>query len=191
METFSRYWHFVRGIHRSQVNSTHKGQWRGALMFFFICAWIKDWVNNHETGDLRHHRAHYEVIVMELKSYELPAGTFGLMYNPRTFFVECEFMVNLELVVKCVIRRRCSQPVHILANHEKFEKIAVWLQQQGCHLKVIHESRRKLIACDLNMPWIWRSNGNYNRCQDTISHTHICTILLSITWGKWLSYVVC
>ena len=33
----SRYWPFVRGIHRSPVNSTHKGQWRGALMFSLIC----------------------------------------------------------------------------------------------------------------------------------------------------------
>ena len=32
---FSRYWHFVRGIHRSPVNSPHKGQWRGALIFFW------------------------------------------------------------------------------------------------------------------------------------------------------------
>ena len=32
---FSRYWPFVRGIHRLPVNSPHKGQWRGALMFFF------------------------------------------------------------------------------------------------------------------------------------------------------------
>ena len=31
---FPRYWPFVRGIHRSLVNSPHKGQWRGALMFF-------------------------------------------------------------------------------------------------------------------------------------------------------------
>ena len=30
---FSRYWPFVRGIHRSPVNSPHEGQWRGALMF--------------------------------------------------------------------------------------------------------------------------------------------------------------
>ena len=34
---FSRYWLFVRGIHRSPVNSPHKGQWRGALMFPLIC----------------------------------------------------------------------------------------------------------------------------------------------------------
>ena len=32
---FPRYWPFGRGIHRSPVNSSHKGQWRGALMFFW------------------------------------------------------------------------------------------------------------------------------------------------------------
>ena len=32
---FPRNWPFVRGIHRSPVNSPPKGQWRGALIFFF------------------------------------------------------------------------------------------------------------------------------------------------------------
>ena len=54
----------LRGIHRSSVNSPHKGQWRGALMFSFICAWINGWVNNRETGDLRRHRANYDVVVV-------------------------------------------------------------------------------------------------------------------------------
>ena len=58
---FPCYWPFVRGIHRSSVNSSHKGQWRGALMFSVICAWINGWVNNREAGDLRRHRAHYDV----------------------------------------------------------------------------------------------------------------------------------
>ena len=48
---FSRYWPFVRGIHRSPVNSPHKGQWRGALMFSLICAWTNGWANNREAGD--------------------------------------------------------------------------------------------------------------------------------------------
>ena len=39
---FPRYWTFVRGIHRSPVNSPHKGQWRGASVFSLICAWIND-----------------------------------------------------------------------------------------------------------------------------------------------------
>ena len=30
-----RYWPFVRGIHLLPVNSPHKGQWRGALMFLW------------------------------------------------------------------------------------------------------------------------------------------------------------
>ena len=30
---FPRYWPFVRGIHRSPMDSHHKGQWRGALVF--------------------------------------------------------------------------------------------------------------------------------------------------------------
>ena len=37
---FPRYWSFVRGIHRSPVNSPHKGHWCGALMFSLISAWI-------------------------------------------------------------------------------------------------------------------------------------------------------
>ena len=61
---FPRYWPFVRGIHRWPVNSPHKGQLRGALMFSLICTWMNDWVNNHEAGDLRCHRAHYDVTVM-------------------------------------------------------------------------------------------------------------------------------
>ena len=60
METFPRYWPFVRGTQ----NSPHKGQWREALMFSSICAWINGWVNNREASDLRRHRDRYDVIVM-------------------------------------------------------------------------------------------------------------------------------
>ena len=66
---FPRYWPFVWWIHRWPGNSPHKGQWRGALVFSLICAWINAWVNNCQAGDLRRHRAHYNVIVMELGQY--------------------------------------------------------------------------------------------------------------------------
>ena len=59
---FPRNWPFVRGI--SPVNSPHKGQWRGALMFSLICVWINGWVNNREAGDLSRYRAHDDVTVM-------------------------------------------------------------------------------------------------------------------------------
>ena len=38
---FPRHGPFVWGIHRWPVNSPHKGQWRGALMFPLIWAWTK------------------------------------------------------------------------------------------------------------------------------------------------------
>ena len=49
---FPHYWPFVWGIHRPLVNSPHKDQWTNG------------WVNNRDAGDLRRHRAHYDVIVM-------------------------------------------------------------------------------------------------------------------------------
>ena len=52
---FSRYWPFVRG---------RQCQWRGALIFSLICAWINGWINNREVGDLRPNRAHYDISVM-------------------------------------------------------------------------------------------------------------------------------
>ena len=61
---FPHYWPFLRGIHRSLVNSPHKGQWRGALMFSLICVWINSWENSRKAGDLRRYGAHYDVIVM-------------------------------------------------------------------------------------------------------------------------------
>ena len=63
---FQRYWTFARRIHRSPVNSPHKGQWRGPLFFSLICTWINGWVNNRKAGDLRRHHAHCDVIVMRL-----------------------------------------------------------------------------------------------------------------------------
>ena len=72
---FPRYWPFVRGIHRSPVNSPHKGQWRGALMFSLIFIRINGWVNNDEAGDLRRHLAHYDVTLMGLASFKIGAGT--------------------------------------------------------------------------------------------------------------------
>ena len=58
---FPRHWPVVWRIHRSPLNFPHKGQRRGALMLSLICAWTKDWVNSRDAGDLRHHRAHYDV----------------------------------------------------------------------------------------------------------------------------------
>ena len=82
METFSALlaiW-FLRGIHRSPVKSPHKCQWRGALMLSLICALINSRVNNREAGDLRCHRAHYDVTVIHISV---------------AFYVHCLFILTL------------------------------------------------------------------------------------------------
>ena len=65
---FPRYWPFVPGIHRSPINSPHKGQWCRALMFSLICAWIYGWANNREADNLRRHRAHNCLTVTDCHS---------------------------------------------------------------------------------------------------------------------------
>ena len=61
---FPRHWPFVQEIHRSPVNFSHKGQWRGALMVSLICAWTNSWANNEDASGLRRHHADYDVTVM-------------------------------------------------------------------------------------------------------------------------------
>ena len=74
---FPRYWSFVWGIHRSPVNSPHKGQCSRTLMFSLISAGISGWVNNREYGDLRRNDAHYDVTVMfETVNRSIIAGRF-------------------------------------------------------------------------------------------------------------------
>ena len=63
---FPRYWPFVRGIHRSLVNSLTKASDAELLMLSLICAWMNGWVNTRKAGDLRRHRAHYDATVMEI-----------------------------------------------------------------------------------------------------------------------------
>ena len=90
---FTRFWPFVRGIHRSPVNSSHKGQWRRALMFFFICVWINGCVNNREAGDLRRYRAHYDVRVMLW---------WHLTVNSRFLTLWMSFALQTPLHIFCV-----------------------------------------------------------------------------------------
>ena len=63
---FPLRWPFVRGIHRSPVNSPYKGQWRGTFdVFSSVPEPTVEW-----TGDLWRHRSHYDDIVMT------PVGIF-------------------------------------------------------------------------------------------------------------------
>ena len=56
---FTRHW----WIPRTKASGAEFG------CFLWSAPWINDWVNNRETGDLRLHRAHYDVIVMFLSKW--------------------------------------------------------------------------------------------------------------------------
>ena len=55
MQTFLCYWPFVWGIQWSPVNSQHKGQLHGALMFSLICASINGYNNKCHCNDDFHY----------------------------------------------------------------------------------------------------------------------------------------
>ena len=93
---FTRYWPFVRRIHRCPVNSPHKGQWRGALMFSLICVWINGWVNNGEADDLRCYRPHYYVTVTTGSHY-IHISRFCVITHPRPNFTYVYATLQLKL----------------------------------------------------------------------------------------------
>ena len=61
---YPRHWPFVRGIHRSPMDSLHRGQCRGSLMFSMIFAGTNGWANRRDAGDLRRHRTHYDANII-------------------------------------------------------------------------------------------------------------------------------
>ena len=85
------------------VNSPHKGQWRRALIFSLIYVWTNVWANNRDAGDLRRHRAHYDVTVMqilyhtELKPHQNPlsVSASSFIQSVTVFFKYGTFLVVL------------------------------------------------------------------------------------------------
>ena len=65
----------------------------GALMFSFICARINSWVKNHEAGDLRRHRAYYDVIVMERQISKLYANNNLLQLSDFLSVIGTNYLV--------------------------------------------------------------------------------------------------
>ena len=72
----------------SLVDSPHKGQWRGTLIFSLICAWTNGWMNNRDAGDLRRHRVHYDVTVMVCETNS------GAFHQFLTFAFDCNIVIS-------------------------------------------------------------------------------------------------
>ena len=143
---FPRYWPFERGIHRLPANSPHKDQWRRALMFSLICAWINTWVHNCKAADLRCHHVHYGVTVMRIwtrKRHSLPCPPrqamecllkFNLIFR---YFLVLHFMLlfqnNYLLVALYDISGSMSKSEwweYPVANQSLAETVAEWVKLQ-------------------------------------------------------------
>ena len=172
METFSALLAICAGnspvpgeFPASPVNSPHKGQWRGALMFSLICVWINGWVNNRDAGDLRRYRAHYVVIVMYFKY---------LLYSTRFFAV---------LLTEFDLRLRTKHTFHILQKRIIFAQMTLHGikqvdvshciltgSQSESYATKSHESSSdskkniQAIQSD-NIPHHWSRQGNVASCQ--------------------------
>ena len=66
------------GNSRSLVDSPHRSQWRGALVFSLTCAWTNGCANNLDVDDLWRHRAHYDITVI----FQRIPATYDKEINP-------------------------------------------------------------------------------------------------------------
>ena len=65
---FPRYWPLVRGIHRSPVNSPHKGPVTRSFDVSLILARANNETNRRVAGDLRRYDIHYDVVMICIKA---------------------------------------------------------------------------------------------------------------------------
>ena len=111
---FPRYWPFV--------------------MFSLICVWINGWVNNGEAGDLRRHRAYYDVIVMDQNIFlDAYCGTL----NTRAK-CECNSICR-------ILRWHCPAGI------------------EGYRAPVMHSGHESLLV-EGNIPWVWKWKNSTSPC---------------------------
>ena len=95
----------------------HKGQWRGTLMFYFICARINGWVNNREARDFRRHRTYYDVIVMGhqniIRQKKSQSNFMTLVWrfcdlSRSAILYNADIIINFHLGIECGLLMRLS-----------------------------------------------------------------------------------
>ena len=123
---------FVRGIHRPPVNSSHKGQWRGALMFSLICAWSNGWVNNRDAGDLRRHGTHYDVTVMFSWKINAEFYRYAEWYGWDHYIWPCQFKAWRCDYLHIKERNEISHPrTNNQISHKIMIEITYWCPNLG------------------------------------------------------------
>ena len=136
---FPRYWPFVRGIHRSSVNSPDKGQWRGALMFSFICVWINDWLSWGWWFETPSHQLWRQCIVLCLLQIK------SLVRKSNCMSIGCRHRKWLHRIDNPFIRwltKMIAEKSLLILTYTK-ACIAIWEQYQAEPLHTWHSDRVK------------------------------------------------
>ena len=96
-KNFPRYWPFVRGIHRSPVNSPHKGQWRGAFMFLShvftlcVCVCVSVCLSMFVTSRCLSGRCNYEGLVPHKQYF---AGTLLGIFSCASYVLRIHDVID-------------------------------------------------------------------------------------------------
>ena len=93
-----------------------------------ICAWINVWVNNRVAGDLRRHRAHYEVIILYFMAKFMNAFICIIKILPKLCLVQFYWVqyhhcnaalwrpLTLSEVIQTIVFYRFRSSIYILGS---------------------------------------------------------------------------
>ena len=159
VEAFSALLAFCAGI--SPVTGEFPAQRpvTQSLIFSLNCAWTNSWTNNGDAGDLRRHRAHYDVIVMYqlLFPYWVQSVPRNLMRWSLVFpsqLLGCDYMI-------C----RMIYGLPWIANLVTIEAIRQWFQR-------VTKSWVKIITDWLPGQKIVTDGSDNIQCSSFISDLH-------------------
>ena len=130
-----RYWPFVRGIHRSPMSSPHKGQWRRALMFCLICAWIH-LLSKHSWGWWFETQPRPFVTVMKWQGGSKPSSKCTGLCTFYMFFLEFTAPQSVTILLfKCVSNSTSVFVCFWYEHHYSFCVLGVAVQMKTTQLK--------------------------------------------------------
>ena len=154
-------------------------------MFTLICARINGWVNNHEAGDLRRYRAHYDVIVM-YGEIRLVAAARLVQNQQSSCWTKVagivSFHINNDLYIEVII-------------YAYFINVKFWLTHCAEVLKYISLDSRYFSHASLNSPfreekkkWSPLRNGHFSpppawMQRERASAVNSWILILTVRWG--------
>ena len=125
MEAFSASLAFRAGIHWSTMNSPHKASDAEHWCILLICAWTDSSANN---GDLRCHRAHYDVIIMVMKTRNVICGIRFQHPSPsRNVSFHGYFFQNMDCIFVSLDLRYRRFTLELTHNLQECFRCRSWL----------------------------------------------------------------